>query len=157
MIAKLSDMSTAIFRTQSHENLSELYQELDCQHHLVQEESFMKPIIPGLTPEGFAHWMTTWILAYPDQEARRLGNIVVSMPIDADGETVDGRPERLPKVCTRHSSCRGIVHKINSKSHATSFQVEKIWSPKGTLIEPYPTSWTTLEYLGHGSPHSLVP
>lgn len=100
----------------------------------------MKPIIPGLTPEGFAHWMTTWILAYPDQEAKRLEKVVVSMPIDADGETVDGKPERLPKVCSSHISFRRITHKIDSKSHATSFQVEKIPYPDETLPKPYPTS-----------------
>ena len=139
MIADVPDMSIAIFRSQSHDSLSELYQELDCQHHLVQEESFKKPIIPGLTAEGFAHWMITWILAYPDQEAKRLENVVVSMPIDADGETVDGKPERLPKVCSRHRSCKRIAHKINSKSHVTSFQTKKILSPKETLTTPYPT------------------
>jgi hypothetical protein len=113
---------------------------MDCQHHLVQEEAFMKPIIPGLTPEGFAHWMTTWILAYPDQEAKRLEKVVVSMPIDADGEPVDGKPERLPKVCSSHISFRRIAHKIDSKSHATSFQVENIPNPDETLTTPYPTS-----------------
>lgn len=140
LIANVSDNSTAIFRSQSHENLSVLYQELDCEHHLVQEESYKKPIIPGLTPEGFAQWMTIWILAYPDQEAKRLEKVVVSMPIDADGETVDRKPERLPKVCSRRSSCRRIVHNINSKSHATSFQAEKIPSPKETLTTLYPAS-----------------
>jgi hypothetical protein len=48
--------------------------------------------------------MTTWILAYPDQEAKRLEKIVVSMPINAD-EPVDGKPERLPKVCSSHGNC----------------------------------------------------
>jgi len=113
-----------------------LYQDLDCQHHLIQEESFKKPIIPGLTPEGFTNWMTTWILAYPDQEAKRLQKVVVSMPIDADG-TVDGKPERLPKVCSRHSNCRTITHKIDSKSHVTYFQVEKIPGLDKKLAAPY--------------------
>ncbi len=100
-----TDMTPAIFKSQSYEHLSELYQDLDCQHHLVQEETYNPPVIPGLTPIGFAHWMTTWILAYPDQEASRLEKVVVSLPIDADGQTVDGKPERLPKVCAifRHT------------------------------------------------------
>jgi hypothetical protein len=45
--------------------------------------------------------MTTWILAYPDQEAVRLEAAVVGMPIDADSLT-DGKPERLPKQISRH-------------------------------------------------------
>ena len=41
--------------------------------------------------------MTLFILAYPEEEWRRLENVVMSMPIDADGDLVDGKPERLPK------------------------------------------------------------
>ena len=65
---------------------------------MVQEENYKAPFIPGLTAVGFAHWMTKWIIAYPDQEASRLAKVVISMPIDADGPPVDGKPERLPKV-----------------------------------------------------------
>jgi hypothetical protein len=78
-----------------------LYQDLDCPHHLVQEGPSKAPTVPGLTPVGFANWMTTWILAYPDHEAARLHKVVVNMPIDADS-TVDGKPERLPKQISRH-------------------------------------------------------
>jgi hypothetical protein len=53
--------------------------------------------VPSLTPVGFAHWMTLFILAYPEEEHRRLGKVVMSMPIDADDFVVDGKPERLPK------------------------------------------------------------
>lgn len=60
------------------------------------------PAIPGLTPVGFAEWTTHWILAYPDAEAARLEEVVLSLPIDADGETIDGKPERLPKQISRH-------------------------------------------------------
>jgi hypothetical protein len=69
---------------------------------LVQEENYRDPIIPGLTPIGFAHWMTKWILAYPEQEAVRLEKVVCSLPIDADGQIVDGKPERLPKVSSNY-------------------------------------------------------
>ncbi|KAH7351084.1 hypothetical protein BKA65DRAFT_250777 [Rhexocercosporidium sp. MPI-PUGE-AT-0058] len=91
-----------IFRAQSNEHISRLYQDLGCQHHLVQEDSHSAPIIPALTPVGFAHWMTINILAYPEEESERLGKVVVSMPIDADGDLVDGKPERLPKQISRH-------------------------------------------------------
>lgn len=101
--------SVAFFR-QSHDRLSSLYQDLSCQHHLIQESFDKSPEIPGLTPVGFAQWMTTWILAYPDQEARRLEKVMVSMPIDADGEIVDGKPERLPKVHSDYSCYRMIAH-----------------------------------------------
>ncbi|KAG4426467.1 hypothetical protein IFR04_000349 [Cadophora malorum] len=91
-----------IFRAHSNEHISRLYQDLGCQHHLVQEDSHSAPIIPALTPVGFAHWMTINILAYPDEESERLAKVVIAMPIDADGDLVDGKPERLPKQISRH-------------------------------------------------------
>ncbi|KAL5321648.1 hypothetical protein ACEPPN_009608 [Leptodophora sp. 'Broadleaf-Isolate-01'] len=91
-----------IFRAHSNEHISRLYQDLGCEHHLVQEDSHSAPIIPALTPVGFAHWMTINILAYPEEESVRLGKVVVAMPIDADGDLVDGKPERLPKQISRH-------------------------------------------------------
>ena len=62
----------------------------------------MIPTVPALTPVGFAHWMTIYILAYPEEESKRLEKVVLALPIDADGETVDGKPERLPKQISRH-------------------------------------------------------
>ena len=93
---------TAIFRAQSNEQISKLYQDLGCEHHLVQENLTTAPLVPALTPSGFAHWMSLHILAYPELEAKRLEKAVLAMPINADGEMVDGKPERLPKQISRH-------------------------------------------------------
>jgi hypothetical protein len=60
------------------------------------------PTIPALTPLGFTQWMTIHILAHPNNESKRLGRVVKNMAIDADGETLDGKPERLPKQLSRH-------------------------------------------------------
>jgi hypothetical protein len=65
--------------------------------------------VPGLTPSGFAYWVIIWILAYPEREAIRLQKVVEGMPIDADGVIVDGKPERLPKVCTDYSYYKAIL------------------------------------------------
>jgi len=46
--------------------------------------------------------MTIQILAYPEAESRRLEKVVLAMPIDADGQVIDGKPERLPKQISRH-------------------------------------------------------
>jgi hypothetical protein len=46
--------------------------------------------------------MTIQILAYPEEEAKRLETVVLAMPIDADGVILDGKPERLPKQISRH-------------------------------------------------------
>lgn len=75
---------------------------MGCQHFFVQEDVKKEPVIPALTPLGFAHWMTMIILAYPEEESERLGKVVLDLPIDADGQMVDGKPERLPKQLSRH-------------------------------------------------------
>ncbi|KAH8599136.1 hypothetical protein B0O99DRAFT_683116 [Bisporella sp. PMI_857] len=90
----------SIFKAQSNEQISRLYQDLGCEYHLVQDATFV-PIVPALTPVGFARWMSLHIMAYPDQEAKRLEKAVLDLPIDADGLT-EGKVERLPKQISRH-------------------------------------------------------
>jgi len=102
VVEPISHISLAIFRAQSNEHISGLYQDLGCQHHLIQEEPTSAPFVPSLTPTGFAQWMTIHILAYPEEEAKRLEKVVLAMPIDADGDLVDGKPERLPKQISRY-------------------------------------------------------
>ncbi|TGO23896.1 hypothetical protein BPAE_0118g00230 [Botrytis paeoniae] len=92
----------SIFKNLSNTQISKLYQDLGCQHHLVQEDFHSAPTIPALTPLGFAHWMTIQISAYPSEESERLGKVVLALPINADGQMVDGKPERLPKQISRH-------------------------------------------------------
>ena len=72
--------SIAIFRAQSNEQISKLYQDLGCEHHLVQETATSAPIVPALTPLGFSHWMSLHILAYPNEESKRLEKAVLAMP-----------------------------------------------------------------------------
>ncbi|KAK2001845.1 hypothetical protein LX36DRAFT_652846 [Colletotrichum falcatum] len=94
-----------IFEVRSEDALKRiefLYQDLSCPYHLVQAVPRSHPNVPGLTPAGFARWMISNILAYPDSEARRLHAIVSSLPIDADGPLLDGKPERLPRQLSRH-------------------------------------------------------
>jgi hypothetical protein len=45
--------TVAIFKAQSNEQISRLYQDLGCEYHLVQDATFV-PIVPALTPVGFA-------------------------------------------------------------------------------------------------------
>ncbi len=94
----------AIFKSSSRDSngrIAELYLDLECEFHLVQGDPKSPPCVPGLTPAGFAIWIKTNILAYPDVEARRLEQIVCDCPINADN-LIDGKPERLPKRISRH-------------------------------------------------------
>ncbi|GKT86953.1 hydroxyproline-rich glycoprotein DZ-HRGP [Colletotrichum tofieldiae] len=94
-----------IFRSRSEDALERiefLYQDLECQYHLVQAAPRSHPNVPGLTPVGFAKWIISNILAYPDPEARRLHAIMSALPINADGPLLNGKPERLPRQLSRH-------------------------------------------------------
>ncbi|ROT43256.1 hypothetical protein SODALDRAFT_34706 [Sodiomyces alkalinus F11] len=78
-----------------------LYRDLDCPYHLVQTTPKARPSVPGLTPAGFIKWFTTSMLAYPDQECRRLNRLLADFgPLVIVG--ADGREERLPKTLPRH-------------------------------------------------------
>lgn len=74
-----------------------MYQDLSCQHHLVQERNDGRPDIPGLTPVGFEQWVTILIQAHPEAESERLAKAVLHMPI----YNPDDRKERFPKVISK--------------------------------------------------------
>lgn len=70
--------------------------ELSVEHHLVQKTPDARPDIPGLTPHGFATWMTLLIRAHPDQEFERLLKTVREMPVNNPDTS-----ERFPKDLSR--------------------------------------------------------
>jgi len=74
-----------------------MYRDLECQHHLVQERYDERPDIPGLTPVGFARWVTLLIQAHPEEEYERLQKAVLEMPIS----NPDDKKERFPKEISR--------------------------------------------------------
>ncbi|KAK2058792.1 hypothetical protein LY76DRAFT_592952 [Colletotrichum caudatum] len=103
-LTRCSLCTQEIFEARSEDALKRiefLYQDLDCPYHLVQAAPRSHPNTPGLTPAGFAKWMISNILAYPDPEARRLHAIVSALPVNADGPLLDGKPERLPRQLSR--------------------------------------------------------
>lgn len=79
-------------------SLSRLFREPDVrvEHHLVQSTPIARPDTPGLTPHGFAAWMTLVILAHPDQEFERLLYTVRKMPIN-NPDTKDRFPKELSR------------------------------------------------------------
>jgi hypothetical protein len=101
LVTQSSNLLTA------NKKISKLYQGFGCEYYLVtghqpNGQPDLVPTIPALTPLGFTQWMTIHILAHPDEESKRLEKVVMNTAIDADGEMVDGKPERLPKQISRH-------------------------------------------------------
>ncbi|KAI0882526.1 uncharacterized protein GGS22DRAFT_195783 [Annulohypoxylon maeteangense] len=81
-----------------NERIGDFFTDLDCQYHLVQLDSYSRPRVPALTPLGFAQYLTTCILAYPDEEFRRLSKVVADVQLVA---SADGQFERLPRQLLR--------------------------------------------------------
>ncbi|KAI0142372.1 hypothetical protein F4776DRAFT_676284 [Hypoxylon sp. NC0597] len=90
---------TEIFNSRArdvNDRIADFFTDLDCQYHLVQPDSYSRPRVPALTPTGFAQFLTTCILAHPDEEFRRLDKIVSDVQLVADGQ-----PEKLPRQLLR--------------------------------------------------------
>ncbi|KAI1107364.1 hypothetical protein F4804DRAFT_329399 [Jackrogersella minutella] len=85
-----------------HDRIADFFTDLNCQYHLVQLDSYSRPRVPALTPVGFAQYLTTCILAHPDEEFRRLDKIVTEVQLVADvSSATDGQPEKLPRQLLR--------------------------------------------------------
>lgn len=78
-------------------SLSVMYRRLVCEHHLIQNNRQEQPTVPGLTPHGFACFMTCLIQAHPNIEYDRLAKAVMNMPIS----NADDKTERFPKELPR--------------------------------------------------------
>ncbi|KAI9888657.1 MAG: hypothetical protein M1814_006554 [Vezdaea aestivalis] len=84
------------------EDLSDIYCDLECQHHLVQRlhRHSQTPYVPGLTPLGFAKWMTTMLMAHPEEEVERLQKALMDLPIDNPDASKE--QERFPKEVSHY-------------------------------------------------------
>ncbi|ERS96356.1 hypothetical protein HMPREF1624_07266 [Sporothrix schenckii ATCC 58251] len=85
----------------SNRRVADLYQDLGCTYHLVQESPGLQPRVPGLTPDGFTRWMVLHLQAFPDGVSQRLNRIMSDFPLDVVSP-LDGRIERLPKQLSRY-------------------------------------------------------
>ncbi|ORY56108.1 uncharacterized protein BCR38DRAFT_490767 [Pseudomassariella vexata] len=121
----------------ANDRISDFYSDLDCEHHLVHEARY-KPLVPALTPAGFAQYITLCILAYPNEESRRLEKIVQDVDLTAD----DGTSDRLPKSITR--SFLPAKHDANSR--------KLLYSAIDDLVEDM-----KLSAAGGGGPAGLQP
>lgn len=86
----------------AYDRIADFFYDLECQYHLVPLNSHSRPRVPALTPVGFVQYITTCILAHPDEEFRRLDKIVTDVQLVADTSVAaDGQPEKLPRQLLR--------------------------------------------------------
>ncbi|KAI0378312.1 hypothetical protein F5Y04DRAFT_291109 [Hypomontagnella monticulosa] len=86
----------------AYDRIADFFYDLECQYHLVPLNSHSRPRVPALTPVGFVQYITTCILAHPDEEFRRLDKIVTDVQLVADTSVAaDGHPEKLPRQLLR--------------------------------------------------------
>lgn len=130
---------------QTFDHLENLYRDLDCPYHLLQASPKSKPFVPGLTPTGFVKWFTTSILAYPEQECRRLNMLLADLPplviIDAQGKQ-EVLPKTLPRHVfpknpdkkTRHILDGALVVCLQDQNKASSRPVANISRPRPPVV-----------------------
>ncbi|KAK5099673.1 hypothetical protein LTR70_002247 [Exophiala xenobiotica] len=122
-------------------SISRLLRERDIkvQHHLVQATPDARPDIPGLTPLGFASWMTLMIKAHPDHEYERLAKALRIMGVNhpQDRATSDETiAARLTELMAAHCKVQ-ISNPRNSTTAPPDTEVPE--SPRKGEIPPAPT------------------
>ncbi|KAK8025624.1 hypothetical protein PG990_003447 [Apiospora arundinis] len=94
-----------VFSSKSPEvyrRIADFLLDMECQHHLVQPNEHLRPLVPALTVVGFAQYYMSCILAYPDTEFYRLERIVADVPSIVVMVANPMVPEVLPKVIHRN-------------------------------------------------------
>jgi len=88
---------------QGYPDIEKLYEDLSCEYHLVRDPSMpkSKPRLPALTPAGFSRYMTISLLAYPEQEFRRLQKATSEMPILSGGPATTEETTQFPSELIR--------------------------------------------------------
>ena len=81
-----------------HSSISQIYRNLKCQHHLIQERDHLKPDIPSLTPVGFERWVTLLIQAHPEEEYKRLQKVILNVPISNPDVLKERFPKEIPRT-----------------------------------------------------------
>ncbi|KAI9848133.1 MAG: hypothetical protein M1838_000629 [Thelocarpon superellum] len=134
-----------LFMEMSSSKLSRIYQELECQHHFIQERNDCKPSIPGLTAAGFARWMTLLIRARPNDEVERLQKAILQMPIS----NADDQKERFPKEVSRHLFPKIPDRRMREKIER-AFPMREGSSPGKAFDGDYPRADSTYNASGAG-------
>ena len=109
-----------------------MYRELECQHHLVQEQFDEKPDIPALTPVGFQRWVTLLIQAHPAEEFERLKKALLEMPIS----NPEDKKERFPKDISRRLFPSTEDRKIRDRLQKAICEHANITLPKVSNPDP---------------------
>lgn len=88
---------------QGYPDIEKLYEDLSCEYHLVRDPSMpkSKPRLPALTPAGFSRYMTISLLAYPEQEFRRLQKATSEMPVLSGGSATAEETMQFPSELIR--------------------------------------------------------
>ncbi|KAI4599164.1 hypothetical protein KJ359_002123 [Pestalotiopsis sp. 9143b] len=69
-----------------------------CEHLLVQKDSYSRPRVPALSLNGFARYLAICVLAYPNEEIRRLDRIFMDLPLAMDVVELNGSAQGILKT-----------------------------------------------------------
>ncbi|KAH7040099.1 uncharacterized protein B0I36DRAFT_5618 [Microdochium trichocladiopsis] len=145
--------ATTSFRTegtQGYPEIEKLYDALGCEYHLVRDSALpkSKPRLPALTPAGFSRYMTISLLAYPEQEFRRLQKATFEIPILSSPSGLSDEGLQLPNELIR--SLFPAKHDNETRDLFDSAMAEFLKSPRkastsATEIPPKRSSITSFD------------
>lgn len=125
----------ALFRADhdaAYAGLEKVYEVLGCEYHLVRDSSTPKsrPKLPALTPAGYSEFMTIALLAFPDEEFRRLQRATSDIPILTNPIPSPGDVGQLPTELIR--SLFPARHDVEAKKayESTLAELSKCLLPK---------------------------
>lgn len=105
------------------------------QHHLVQPSPDARPDIPGLTPLGFATWLTLLMRAHPDHEYERLTKILRTVGVNHPDERKQRFPAAVPRKLFPRCGDQAVVDRL-AELMATHCKVQVTSRHNSTATAP---------------------
>ncbi|KAI5788209.1 hypothetical protein FPQ18DRAFT_55318 [Pyronema domesticum] len=89
---------TTFFHGRSPKTLSDMFLDMNIEHHLIQSRHGMAPTEPAMTVAGFENWMMTLLMTDPSREHERLCKIISQCTL-YDRARACEFPKLLPREC----------------------------------------------------------
>ncbi|ETS77384.1 hypothetical protein PFICI_11258 [Pestalotiopsis fici W106-1] len=92
------DSDVVPFVVDVNDCLEDFYDRLRIEHLLIQKNICSRPRIPALSVDGFARYLAICVLAYPNEEIRRLDRAFVDLPLALDAVELNERARGMLKT-----------------------------------------------------------
>ena len=95
-----------------HSSIFRMYRNLECQHHLIQEQKDQRSNISELISIDFEQCVTLFILAHLENEYRKLQKFLLEMSIDNSDNIEERFLKKIPRRLFPRYENRRVRHRI---------------------------------------------